>query len=154
MDIKEPVASTHIARSCPVCGNDRSTPRWQKGELQLVRCQACSMIYANPVPTEFASGAYYNQIGAGYYLSPGKLESDYADVRFERELCLFRKHCKWGAVLDVGCSSGGFLFQLNRRFPGSYQMLGTDASGPPLDYAQSRGIPVMRGDFLEHTFQT
>jgi 2-polyprenyl-3-methyl-5-hydroxy-6-metoxy-1,4-benzoquinol methylase len=107
------------------------------------------MIYANPVPGEFASGAYYDRAGIDYYLSPAKLESDYAAVRFERELRLFRKHCQGGAVLDVGCSSGAFLFQLKQRFPGCYQVLGTDVSGPPLDYAQSRGIPVLRGDFLE-----
>ncbi len=146
------MAPNQVARLCPVCGSDQSEPRWQKGELRLVDCRACSMTYANPVPVEFASGAYYNQTGADYYLSPAKLESDYADVRFERELRLFRKHCKGGMVLDVGCSSGGFLFQLNRHFPGCYQVLGTDASGPPLDYAESRGIPIVRGSFLKQSF--
>jgi 2-polyprenyl-3-methyl-5-hydroxy-6-metoxy-1,4-benzoquinol methylase len=124
----------------------------QKGELQLVRCRRCRMIYANPVPAEFASGEYYDRAGGDYYLSPAKLESDYAAVRFERELRLFRRHCQGGAVLDVGCSSGAFLFQLNQRFPGRYQVLGTDVSGPPLDYAESHGVAVMRGSFLEQDF--
>jgi SAM-dependent methyltransferase len=52
-------------------------------------------------------------------------------------------------VLDVGCSSGAFLHQLRQRFPGSYDILGTDVSGAPLDYAESRGIPVFRGNFLD-----
>jgi len=111
------------------------------------------MIYANPVAPEFASGQYYDQAGAEYYLSRAKLESDYADVRFERELRLFRKYCASGAVLDVGCSSGAFLFQLNRCFPGCYQVMGTDVRGSPLDYADSRGIPVLRGNFLEQNFR-
>jgi SAM-dependent methyltransferase len=106
------------------------------------------MIYANPVPAEMASGQHYDQLGGEYYLSPAKLESDYAEVRFARELALFRKHCAAGAVLDVGCSSGAFLYHLNRRCPGSYDILGTDVSGAPLDYAESRGVPVVRGDFL------
>jgi 2-polyprenyl-3-methyl-5-hydroxy-6-metoxy-1,4-benzoquinol methylase len=110
------------------------------------------MIYASPVPLPFASGQHYDALGSEYYLSPAKLESDYADVRFERELSLFRKHCLGGAVLDVGCSSGAFLCQLNRRFPRCYEVLGTDVSGAPLDYAESRGIPVARGDFLEEAF--
>jgi 2-polyprenyl-3-methyl-5-hydroxy-6-metoxy-1,4-benzoquinol methylase len=110
------------------------------------------MIYANPVPAEFASGQYYDQAGTDYYLSPAKLESDYAPVRFQRELRLFRKHCPAGAVLDVGCSSGAFLFQLNQRFPRSYQVLGTDVSGPPLDYAEKRGVAVVRGNFLEQDY--
>jgi 2-polyprenyl-3-methyl-5-hydroxy-6-metoxy-1,4-benzoquinol methylase len=110
------------------------------------------MLYANPVPAEFASGQYYDREGADYYLSPAKLESDYAPVRFERELRLFRRHCTGGSVLDVGCSSGAFLYQLNQRFPGSYNIVGTDVSGAPLDYAESRGIPVVRGSFLEQDF--
>jgi 2-polyprenyl-3-methyl-5-hydroxy-6-metoxy-1,4-benzoquinol methylase len=120
----------------------------QKGDLRLVRCSQCSMIYANPVGEEFASGEYYNRDAAEYYLSPAKLESDYATVRFERELRLFRSYCRGGKVLDVGCSSGAFLHQLRQYFPGSYDILGTDVSGAPLDYAESRGIPVWRGDFL------
>src|SRR6266513_1675911 len=137
-----------LFRPCPVCGNYDATAYLQKRELSLVRCRHCSMIYADPVPPEFASGQYYDQTGAEYYLSPAKLESDYAPVRFERELRLFRKHCSNGAVLDVGCSSGAFLHQLKHRFPSCYDILGTDVSGAPLDYAESRGIPVVRSNFL------
>lgn len=110
------------------------------------------MIYANPIPAEMASGKFYDDAGTDYYLSPAKLEGDFADVRFDRELRLFRMHCPRGAVLDVGCSSGAFLFQLRKRWPGDYEILGTDVSGPPLDYAESRGVPVWRGDFLQMDF--
>jgi len=144
--------ASDILRKCPVCDCDEPHPWLRKGSLQLVRCHRCSMIYTNPVPREFASGDYYDGAASEYYLSPNKLESDYSDVRFERELRLFRKHCLGGSVLDVGCSSGGFLFQLNKSFPGAYQVLGTDVNGPPLDYAESRSIPVIRGNFLEQDF--
>ncbi len=110
------------------------------------------MVYANPMPSDMVSGEFYDTEGAGYYLSPAKLESDYADVRFERELRLFRKFCLRGKALDVGCSSGAFLFQLKKCWPGDYEILGTDVSGPPLDYAESRGVPVVRGNFLESEF--
>lgn len=146
------MTSALASRDCPVCGRNDAAAYLQKGELRLVRCRRCSMIYANPAPAEFASGQYYDQAGTDYYLSPAKLEGDYAAVRFERELRLFRKHCRGGAVLDVGCSSGAFLFQLNQRFPGCYQVLGTDVSGPPLDYAEGRGVAVVRGNFLEQEF--
>lgn len=143
---------TGTSRDCPVCGRDEAEAYLQKDDLRLVRCRECTMIYANPVPSEYASGEDDNRTGADYYLSPAKLESDYASVRFERELRLFRKHCQNGAVLDVGCSSGAFLYQLNQRFPGCYQVLGTDVSGPPLDYAESRRVAVVRGNFLEQDF--
>ena len=141
-----------LTRACPVCRDSKQEPYLQKGELRLVRCRGCSMVFANPVPAEMASGQYYDQAGTDYYLSPAKLESDYSPVRFERELRIFRQHCETGAVLDVGCSSGAFLFRLNQRFPGCYQILGTDVSGPPLDYAEKRGVPVVRGSFLEQDF--
>jgi len=141
-----------IHRSCPVCASPKFEPYWRKGELRIARCVACGMVYVNPVPAGMASGDFYNTEGAEYYLSTAKLESDYASVRFERELRLFRKHCLRGVVLDVGCSSGAFLFQLKRRWPGDYEVLGTDVSGLPLDYAESRGLPVARGDFLSQGF--
>jgi 2-polyprenyl-3-methyl-5-hydroxy-6-metoxy-1,4-benzoquinol methylase len=111
------------------------------------------MIFATPVPAELASGAYYDKSAAAYYLSPEKLESDYAEVRYQRELRMFRAFVKSGRVLDVGCSSGGFLINLSKRFPGNYKTLGVDASGPALDYAESRGVAVRRGSFLEMDFQ-
>ncbi len=106
------------------------------------------MVYTNPVPAEFATGKYYAGEAAKYYLSPAKLESDYAESRFERELRIFHKHCTNGRVLDVGCSSGAFLYQLSKQFAGAYEVVGTDASGPALDYAEKQGIPIVRGDFL------
>ena len=142
-----------LYRDCPVCDHHAARPYWRKGELRIVHCDHCGMVYVNPVPGDMASGEFYDSAGTGYYLSPDKLESDYADVRFERELRLFRKNCPRGSVLDVGCSSGAFLFQLRKRWPADYRILGTDVSGPPLDYAESRGVPVVRGDFLEQEFE-
>jgi 2-polyprenyl-3-methyl-5-hydroxy-6-metoxy-1,4-benzoquinol methylase len=123
-----------------------------KRGLRLVRCSECAMVYVDPVPAEFASGEYYDTEAAAYYLSPAKLESDYAEIRFRRELRIFREHCPRGRVLDVGCSSGAFLYQLRRRFSGCYEVLGTDASGPALDFAETKGLPVVRGDFLRQDF--
>lgn len=143
-----------IYRDCPVCDGNVAQPQWQKGDLRIIRCGQCGMVYLNPVADEMASGSFYDEAGTDYYLSPAKLESDYADVRFERELRLFRKHCSRGSVLDVGCSSGAFLFQLRKRWPADYKILGTDVSGPPLDYAASRGVTVVRGNFLDQGFGT
>ena len=104
-----------MQRVCPVCGRGTAAPYLEKRGLRLVRCESCSMVYTNPVGREFASGEYYDREGAVYYLSAAKLQSDYAAVRFARELKLFREYCQGGAVLDVGCSTGAFLFQLNQQ---------------------------------------
>src|SRR5690242_14880593 len=137
-------------RPCPVCGERRPAPFWEKGSLRLVRCSCCSMVYAEAVAEEMASGVFYQR--RPFYLSTEKLESDYAPVRFERELRLFRQWCGAGVVLDVGCSTGAFLFQLIKRYPGNYDVLGTDVAGSALDHAESRGVPVLREGFLDVNF--
>lgn len=117
-----------LNRPCPVCGQQSAKAFLRKAGFELVRCQSCSMIYTNPVLAEIATGVFYDRAG-GEHLSPEKLESDYSDVRFQRELRLFRNFCQTGAVLDVGCSSGAFLYELNKRYPNDYQICGTDVSG-------------------------
>lgn len=115
--------------------------------MRIVRCRSCAMVYADEVPEPFASGAFYKE--RPFYLLPQKLRSDYAVVRFERELCLFRRWCASGAVLDVGCSTGGFLRQLTTRYPQDYTVLGCDLPGPALDHAATQGVRVTREPFLE-----
>ena len=110
------------------------------------------MVFANPVPREFATGDFYDHSGA-YYLSEDKLKSDYSPVRFQRELGLFRRYCKSGRVLDVGCSTGGFLHSLRAKYYTDYEGTGTDVAGPALEYAESKGIPVRRGNFLEERIE-
>lgn len=138
-----------IHRTCPLCQSDESKPVFTKGPLRIVRCAACSMMYANPVDAELAAGTFYDRRGQSFYLSPEKLESDYAPSRFVRELRLFRSFCRSGRVLDVGCSTGAFLYQLNTRFPDQYEVTGADVTTAALDHAEARGVPVVRGSFLE-----
>ena len=145
-------ATEFLQRRCPICDCAENSPVLRKADLQLVRCAACSMIFANPVPREFETGDFYDHSGA-YYLSEDKLRSDYSPVRFERELRLFTRHIESGRVLDVGCSTGAFLHQLKTRFPTQYEILGTDVAGPALDYAEKQGIPVHRGSFIEQNFE-
>src|SRR5690242_21876209 len=112
-----------LSRVCPVCQEQDFSEALHKKDMRLVRCNLCSMIYTNPIDEGWASGLAYDKLALPYYLSPDKVESDYAPVRFERELNLFRRFCKSGRVLDIGCSTGAFLFQLKTRFPGNYDVL-------------------------------
>jgi 2-polyprenyl-3-methyl-5-hydroxy-6-metoxy-1,4-benzoquinol methylase len=110
------------------------------------------MIYADPIEEGWATGLYYDALAVPYYLSADKVESDYSTVRFARELGLFQRFCTSGRLLDVGCSTGAFLYRLQTSFPGDYQPLGMDVAGPALDYAEKKGVPVLRQSFLEHDF--
>jgi 2-polyprenyl-3-methyl-5-hydroxy-6-metoxy-1,4-benzoquinol methylase len=141
-----------ISRFCPVCASGNHAELMQKGALRLVRCGDCAMVYANPVEEAMTTGEFYDQLATPFYLSPDKLESDYAPVRFAREMKLFRRFCPRGRVLDVGCSTGAFLAQLKRQFGADYDVLGIDVAGPALNYAESQGVPVLRESFLTANF--
>ena len=141
---------THpISRPCPLCENWTEAVLFTKGTLRLVKCEKCLMIFANPIEHELASGRFYDRMGTSFYLSNDKLRSDFAPVRFEREIRLFRKYCQSGSVLDMGCSTGAFLFQLMQRFPEAYSVTGTDVTSAAVDHAESLGIRVLRTSFLE-----
>jgi SAM-dependent methyltransferase len=141
-----------IDRLCPVCAANTHSPLLAKDSVKLVRCTACTMIFASPVSESYLNGSFYEDAGRPFYLSPEKLSGDYSPVRFTRELSLFREACPSGKVLDVGCSNGAFLFQLGQQFPGAYHLFGTDVSGPARDYAASKGIQTIRCDFLAADF--
>ena len=111
------------------------------------------MAFANPIDEVWATGEFYDQLAGPFYLSPDKLESDYSPVRFVRELKLFRRFCREGNVLDVGCSTGAFLYQLTTQFSGRYKVTGVDVAGPALDYAAQKGIRVLREPFLDIDFK-
>jgi len=108
------------------------------------------MLYVADIGPEFASGEHYDS--SEYHLWPEKLASDYSPVRFTRELRIFRQFCSSGDVLDVGCSTGAFLFQLNRLFPQAYSLTGLDVATAALDYVAKQGISVIRDPFLDHDF--
>jgi 2-polyprenyl-3-methyl-5-hydroxy-6-metoxy-1,4-benzoquinol methylase len=139
-------------RVCPLCEEARQSEWLRKGGLRLAQCASCGMVFANPVAEEFATGMFYDR-ESSYYLSEAKLASDYSPSRFERELRLFRRYCAGGEVLDVGCSTGAFLFQLKRRWPGTYRVLGTDVAEGALSHAESKGVPVARGPFPQQDFK-
>jgi SAM-dependent methyltransferase len=143
-----------IDRLCPVCGGHSSAVLFLKKTLRLVHCLECSMVYASPVEDIFVNGEFYDGIATPFYLSADKLDSDYSPVRFARELRIFRGFCPGGSVLDVGCSTGGFLYQLGRQFGGDYKCLGIDVAGQALDYAESKGVRVLRDRFLSADLPT
>lgn len=139
-------------RPCAVCGGRSVRPYLSKAGLQLVQCLDCFFVFSNAGLEKFADASFYEREAGGFYISNDKLRGDYSPVRYTREIRLFNRYCAPGRVLDVGCSSGGFLFYLQQAFPDRYESAGTDVATEALDYAESRGIRVVRRNFLDDDF--
>ena len=142
----EPIMQASIDRSCPVCRGSDPVSLWSKAGMCYMRCGHCTMVYANPVPKTFVTGQFYQDRTQDFYLSATKLTADYDPVRFQREWRLFRSWVSPGRVLDVGCSTGGFLRGL---IPLGFEVLGQDVSTGALQQAERVGIRVTHTPFLE-----
>jgi SAM-dependent methyltransferase len=108
------------------------------------------MFFVRSIAQSLASGDLYKT--SLYHLSTDKLESDYAPVRFDRELALFRQFCPAGSVLDVGCSTGAFLYQLISRWPDLYRVSGMDVALASVEFASAKGLTVNCGHFVDWDF--
>lgn len=141
------------AGRCPCCGSEDcslwvSAPDRFHGRYrlyQLVRCASCSLVWlqAPPPPSEMAQhyGADYDRAIAG-----GGEDPDH--WRGRRETLLRYKSS--GAILDLGCSTGGFLASLKSP---SWELFGIEMSEWVARQAEARsGARIFVGDILDAPF--
>lgn len=91
--------------------------------FNLVRCSDCDLIYIDPVPTREHISSYYSD----EYYNPTfkKLEYVYCNVVDFFKIRRIEKHRKKGKILDVGCGSGRFLKNMQKR---GWEVYGVDTS--------------------------
>ncbi len=101
--------------ACPICGQFNATPFFSKNSYTITRCNACTALYVNPMPSDAELQAHYQD--PAYYAG----EKDqgyrcYADMKkalaphFARRLRAIRNHVpNRGRLLDFGCAAGYFL---------------------------------------------
>jgi SAM-dependent methyltransferase len=139
--------------SCPGCGR-KDSAKWLEAPdrfhgrqtlYQLVRCPACSLVrLANP-PAPAEMGAHY---GAAYDRSIAGGGEDPGHWLARRDTLL--RYKSGGAVLDLGCSSGGFLSSLKGD---SWKLFGIEMSETVAKRAEERcGARVFVGDILDAPF--
>jgi 2-polyprenyl-3-methyl-5-hydroxy-6-metoxy-1,4-benzoquinol methylase len=135
-----------LHRACPSCLGTKLEVIWRKSDVDFAACQRCGMVYIPEVLESYATGQFYEDRTESFYLSDDKLKSDYDPVRFQREWALLRQWVPSGKVLDVGCSTGGFLKGLHEM--GDYETIGCDVSQGALNQAENIGVTVLRAPFL------
>lgn len=107
------------------------------------------MVFVRDLDRSFADGSFYEDEASPFYLSDEKLRGDYSPVRYRREIRLLTRRLRAGSVLDVGCSTGGFLYHLDREHPGNYRIFGADVPSKATRFAAGKGIKILDGDFLK-----
>jgi 2-polyprenyl-3-methyl-5-hydroxy-6-metoxy-1,4-benzoquinol methylase len=100
--------------TCPICGGGNladllAAPdrfHLRKQMYRLVRCQACSGVSLASPPTPAEMGRHYTE---DYHKAIVAAGEGSAASRWKDQVKLISRHKSGGAILDIGCSSGGFL---------------------------------------------
>ena len=102
--------------SCQLCGDARSTVKFEEPPYRVLRCSGCGLVWVTPRLDDTALRDVY---GEEYWRSDSPKTKGYADYASDAALYLktFRRRLKLvqrylppqGRVLDVGCAAGFFL---------------------------------------------
>jgi SAM-dependent methyltransferase len=147
LDPETGLVSERFARSiaCPVCGRERHTLLFVKRGYPIVRCDDCTVVFANPqvdeklVLAEYrAAGESANDLWVDVLTSPRQLELDRA--KFAEMLNELEPYRGEGRLLDVGTSIGLFLDLARQR---GWSGIGTEFGARALAHARDElGLEV------------
>jgi len=113
---------------------------------ELLQCPTCSHVWLGNRPTPEEMSHYY---GAKYHSEVGH-SGETSPKRWKWHLRVISKYKAAGSVLDIGCSSGGFLGYLKG---GPWKLHGIEASPPTAERARATtGAEVFAGDVLGANF--
>jgi SAM-dependent methyltransferase len=145
--------SVPSSRFCPVCGRNgpadfRQAPdrfHGRKQQYNLVRCGSCSLVWLENPPKPATMAHHYGPEYDKAISSAAEPEGHWADPR--NSVLQYKSH---GALLDLGCSSGGFLASMKGP---SWKLYGIEMSRPVAEHARSvSGADVFVGDLLDAPF--
>lgn len=146
---------------CGLCGADDTEVIFEEkdrlhgieGTFNLVRCHQCGLIYLNPRPTIEEMTRYYPEDYSPYqYL--GEHPSWFVRWGYiygQKKLyhaVVTRVNIKKGRILDIGCSTGGFLTGM--REWGGWEPYGVEINPYAAKYAQEHlGLNVTVGELFD-----
>lgn len=130
---------------CPIClSPDDVRPLLVKNACQLQRCTRCDHIFVAPQPKEEEMTGLYS-FAAGYQKQSTVRysENQVFPRKARRSLEQITRHVpSGGTLLDVGCSSGRFLFLARRH---GYRVQGVELNPDTAAIARANGLPVFVG---------
>jgi 2-polyprenyl-3-methyl-5-hydroxy-6-metoxy-1,4-benzoquinol methylase len=131
-------------RGCPSCGAPEAEPRGSCGDVRLVRCLTCDLVYSDPQPIVRVRERYLREYDLAAHF--GEVEQR-KRVLFDRRLqALGSPPSDHARLCDVGCGDGLFL---QMAAVAGWQPFGIEMNPPAADAAQRRGVVVFRGTVEE-----
>jgi SAM-dependent methyltransferase len=132
-------AAMRGAGACLVCRGTRARVLFRKGGRDFVRCEACGLVWLDPMPTAADVGAYYEQsYREGIYESYAAAETIRRLIA-EHRLAAIRPHARPGRWLDVGAATGHFVEAAARA---GIAAEGCELSGSAVADARARGLTM------------
>jgi SAM-dependent methyltransferase len=142
----------HHHEGCPICGRGESDNlltapdryHLRKQLYRLERCASCGIVWlvSPPKPEEMA--IHYSE---DYHSAIGAAGEESAHRRWARQRKMISKLAGKGVLLDIGCSSGGFLSTMKG---GRWKLYGIEMEESMARKARAAsGAEVFVGDVLE-----
>jgi len=140
---------------CPVCGCERGSnffpapDRFHRRDkyYQLVRCPVCSLVWLHDAPSPEEMSYHY---GADYHKAITTAGEISIDKRWQYARKRVRELKQNGVLLDIGCSSGGFLQSVKSA---DWKLYGVEISPVQAQRAEAiSGAQVFVGSILDAPF--
>jgi SAM-dependent methyltransferase len=140
---------------CAVCGADDTRFRHHKFGLDVVQCNQCGLVYANPrlpkpaLMTRYSDTYFWNEYlpdqGVG---RDGQVDLDLIGKKHAPLLRLFETyHPPPGDLLEIGAAAGLFLKSAERA---GWRVKGIEPMAPAVAFARDRlGLDVIHGTLEE-----
>jgi SAM-dependent methyltransferase len=127
------------AGACLLCGGTRTRVLFYKGGKDFLRCDACGLVWVNPMPTAAEVDAYYQQSYRDGIYEPYAAADTIRRLIAEHRLAAVRPHARPGRWLDVGAATGHFV---EVAVVAGIEAEGCELSGSAVERARARGLTM------------
>ena len=105
-----------LRKKCPCCLSDKKKVTWVNFNkyFKAVRCIKCNFIYIENILNNTALNDYYNNY-VDFRLK-NKIKLVQRKKMYEIDFKYLNLYKKKGRLLDIGCSHGGFLKILQKKY--------------------------------------